>query len=190
MTRRPFDPGELDGSTDELNRVAAELERYTSLSAAETPHALEEGVMNAISAEPAPRPGLLAGVLAFLRGDGRAASPMRAVLVAGTMVLAVLAVVVAGELANLFNNSNVGGPSAVPTTIESPSATPEPTPSLQPTPSLTPIPTPTEQPSVQESEPPSAEPSESETPRPATPRPTETPEEDHTETPHPSASDG
>lgn len=189
MTRRPFDPGELDGSTDELNRVAAELERYTTLTAAETPQALEEGVMNAISAEPAPRPGLLAGVLAFLRGGGRAASPMRAVLIAGTMVLAVLAVVAAGELANLFNDSNVGGPTPVPTTIESPSETPETTPSLEPTPSLTPTPTPTEQPSAEESQQPSVEPSESETPGPATPRPTETPEEDHTETPHPSSSD-
>lgn len=190
MTRRPFDSGELDGSTEELNRVAAELERYTSLTAAETPHALEQGVMNAIASEPAPRPGLLAGLVAMLRGDGRAASPMRAVLVAGTMVLAVLAVVAAGELANLFNNSNVGGPTPVPTTVESPIVTPEPTPSLTPTPTPTPTLMPTEQPSAEESQQPSVEPSESETPRPATPQPTQTQEEDHTETPHPSASDG
>jgi hypothetical protein len=189
MTRRPFDPRELDGSPDELGQVAEELERYTSLTAAETPHALEEGVMTAIAAEPAPRRGLLASLLAVLRGGGRANGPVRAVLVAATMVLAVVAVVAAGELASLFRNDQVG-PSPVPTTIESPSVTPQPTPSTEPTPSLTPLPTPavTEQPTPDESQGATTEPTETE--RPATPRPSGTPEEDHTETPHPSSSDG
>ncbi len=194
MTRRPFNPGELDRPDDELEKTARELERYTSLTAAEVPHGLEDRVMAGLAEGPAPRRSLLAALFAPLAsrpGGGLA----RAAMVAGTMALAVLAVVAAGELANLFRSDQVG-PSPVPTSIESPTTTPSPTPTheptstptLEPTPSPTLVPTPAPTPSVEQSQESSAEPSDHESEKPATAQPTGSPEEDHSETPRPSGS--
>jgi hypothetical protein len=101
--------------------------------------------MARVAEEPTPRRGLLAWLLApFVAGPGGAA---QVVLVAGTMALAVLAVVLAGQLGELFGNRQTGtspsptvieSPSLTPTPSASPSATPSPSPSLSPTPSPSP----------------------------------------------------
>jgi outer membrane biosynthesis protein TonB len=188
VTRRPFDPGELDGRDSGRDEVAAELERYAGKTTGEVPHNLEQRVMAAVNEEPIPRrAGILAALLApfaFARGSGLA----RAAMIAGTAAIAVLAVVVAGELAGLFT-MNQAGSSPSPTTIESPSSsptsTPSPSPSISPSPTPTPSPvptdlpaTPTPRPSVQPTTGATAQPTESETPEPS--------DDDHSETPHPS----
>lgn len=182
MTRRPFDPDELGGVEPELGRVAGELESYGRLTAGETPHHLSNRVMDAIAAEPAPRRGMLAGLLAPLTAWPRS-NAVRAVLVAGTMILAVGAVVIAGQLAQLFEPSQVG-PSPAPSQVESTTATPSPTAeeSVTPSPSVTPTPSPTQTP-----RPPSPTPrpteTETETPEPGTVEPTGSPDEEESETP-------
>lgn len=186
MTRRPFDPGELDGRDPGRDEVAAELERYAGKTTGEVPHNLEQRVMAAVSEEPIPRrAGILAALLApfaFAGGSGLA----RAAMIAGTAAIAVLAVVVAGELAGLFRIDQAGS-SPSPTIIESPSSSPtstsSPSPSISPSPTPTPTPvpaTPTPRPSVQPTKSATAEPTDSETPEPS--------DGDHSETPHPSES--
>lgn len=171
MTRRPFDPRELDTEPMELDPVARELSGYADLTAAEVAPDLAERVMAAVDGEPTPRRSLLA----MLFGPSAAGGGPRLLLVGATMVLGVLAVVLAGRLAGLLPDDQIG-PSPSPSIVELPTASP--TPSL--TPSLTPSPTPTEEPS--------RSPRASRTPRPspsdeATSRPTSTGED---ETPEPS----
>jgi hypothetical protein len=184
MTRRPFKPDEVDGSGDELEKTAGELERYTSLTAGEVPRGLEDRVMAGLAEGPTPRRGLLAAFFAPLAGR-RGGGMARVVMVAGTMALAVLAVVAAGELSNLFRNDQVG-PSPLPTSIQSPTTTPSPTPTLEPapTPTLEPTQSPTlaptfmPTPSMEQSQESSAEPSDHESEKPSTAEPTGSPEGD------------
>jgi uncharacterized membrane protein YgcG len=166
MTRRPSDPRD-PGVSEGSDPVISELEAYISLTAAEHPHGLADRVMAAVAEEPTPRHGFLAGLLASLRA-GREGGMTRMVLVAGTMALAVLAVVVAGQLGNLFRDSQIG-PSPLPSAVESaPSVTESPTPS--PTPSDRPSRSPRPSPSDDESPDPSGSPDdddERETPEPS-----------------------
>ena len=184
MTRRPFDPGELGTPDPELGRVASELESYARLTANETPGNLADRVMADVTAEPEPRAGFLAALLGPL-GRWPHSNVARAMLVGATMAAAILAVIVAGELAGLFQNNQVG-PSPEPTVIESPSLTPSPTPetTVEPSPSPTQVPSVTVRPSP--SAVPTAEPSDSETPEPQTVKPTESPDDHGSETPRPS----
>ncbi len=185
MTRRPFDPGELDAPDAELGSVADALERYTKLTAGEVPPHIDDRVMAALADEPPPRRSALAALLAPLswRPKGGMA---RTFMVAATMALAILAVVAAGELASLIRNEQVG-PSPVPAVSESPSATPSASPTGSPTPSATASPSPSPTPTAQPT--PTPRPSVVETPD-ATSQPTqhETPEasDDHSETSRPS----
>jgi hypothetical protein len=144
MTRRPLDPEEHGSMPDELDPIARELERYTQLTAGEVPHGLAERVMASLSDEPTPRRGLVAWMLAPFSAN--AAGGTRMVMVAGTMALAVLAVVVAGRLADLFDDPQIG-PSPSPPVVETPSPTPSATPSPTPSPSPSASPTPTPSPS-------------------------------------------
>lgn len=167
MTRRPFDPRELDIEPMELDPVVRELSGYADLTAAEVAPDLAERVMAAVDSEPTPRRSLLA----MLFGPSAAGGGPRLLLVGATMVLGVLAVVLAGRLAGLLPDDQIG-PSPSPSIVELPTASP--------TPSLTPSPTPTEEPS--------RSPRASRTPRPspsdeASSRPTSTGED---ETPEPS----
>jgi len=190
MTRRPFDPRELDQPDAELDPVASELQRYAGLTAGEAPHGLDDRVMAALADGPPPRRGMIAQLLApfaMMRPHGPAA---RAAMVAATMVLAIAAVVAAGELANLFRNDQVG-PSPMPTVIESPSTTPSHSPTESPTMTVTPSPSPSITPVPTPQPTPTPRPSLAETPE-ATSQPTahETPdgEDDHSETPQPTES--
>jgi cell division septation protein DedD len=183
MTRRPFDPRETGSEAGELDPVTDELERYAHLTEGEVPHGLADRVMARVAQEPTPRRGLLAWLLApFVAGPGGAA---QVVLVAGTMALAVLAVVLAGQLGELFGNRQIGtspsptvieSPSLTPTPSASPSATPSPSPSLSPTPSPSPS-----------SAAPVVTPSPSDDDEPETPEPTD--DDDDGETPEPSDDD-
>jgi hypothetical protein len=189
MTRRPFDPRELDRRDADRDPVADELERYAGLTSGEAPRGLDERVMAALADEPPPRRGLATLLFSPFLGLPRGGMA-RTALVAATMAVAILAVVAAGELAGLFRNDQVG-PSPVPSFIESPSATPSPSATHSPTLPVTPSPS--------SSATHSPVPPATSTPRPsgvetpgATSEPTdhETPEgeSDHSETPRPSDS--
>ena len=168
MTRPPFDPRDPGDLPEGSDPVIRELEAYTSLTAAEHPHGLADRVMATVADEPIPRRGFLAGLLGSLEA-GRGSGMTRIVLVAGTMALAVLAVVVAGQLGNLFSDPQIG-PSPLPSVVESapPSITESPTPS--PSPSDRPSRSPRPSPSDDESPDPSGSPDddhEGETPEPS-----------------------
>lgn len=186
MTRRPFDPRETGSAGGDLDPITEELERYAHLTQGEMPHGLADRVMTRVAEEPTPRRGLLAWLLApFVAGPGGAA---QVVLVAGTMALAVLAVVLAGQLGELFDNRQTGT-SPSPTVLESPSLSPTPTPTLSPslTPSPSPSLTPTPSPSPSSAAP-VVTPSPSDDDGPETPEPTDD-DEDDAETPEPSDDD-
>lgn len=185
MTRRPFDPREIDRDDPGLGRVADELERYAGLTASEVARGLDERVMAALDAAPPPRRGILAQLLApFAAGaQGRVA---RAAMVGATMALAILAVVVAGELAGVIGNDGIGN-SPAPTISASPTVSPSPSPSPTESPSPSPSPSVTHEPTLA----PTPRPSPAETPgETAEPTDHETPEaeDDHSETPRPSES--
>ena len=186
MTRRPFDPREIDGSPSDLADVTGELERYADLTATETPHDLATSVMASLADAPPPRRGPLALLLAPFWGLGQS-SIGRTALFAGTMALAVAVLVVVGELAGLLRNDQVG-PSPLPSNL--PSASEEVSPTASPTlsPSASPTAVPTPEPTLAPSPTPlpSVEPSDDETPGVETPRPTETADDHGSETPEPS----
>lgn len=174
MTRRPFDPREIGSAGGDPDPIADELERYAHLTQGEMPVGLADRVMARVAEEPTPRRGPLAWLLApFVAGPGGAA---QVVLVAGTMALAVLAVVLAGQLGELFGNRQTGT-SPSPTVLESPS--------------LSPTPTPTVSPSVTPSQSPSLTPTPSPSPSSAAPLVTPSPsDDDELETPEPTDDDG
>ena len=170
MTRRPpYEP--RDQERGDLEPITGELERYAQLTAGEMPHGLPDRVMASLAAEPTPRRGALAWLLAPFSTS--AGGGTRLVMVAGTMALAVLAVVVAGQLAALFGDPQIG-PSPSPP-VQTPS----------PTPSVTPSPSPSQTPSVSPTPLPSASPV---IPTPV-PSPTGSDDDDETETPEPSDDD-
>lgn len=167
MTRR-IDPGETLPLPDELESVARELQRYAALSAGETPSGLADRVMADLAGEPDPRRGLMAWLLRpFTTGTGNA---IRVVMVAGTMVLAVLAVIVAGQLGDLLGDPQIG-PSPSPPVIQTPTGTPTPTPGASQPPSDAPSVSPTLTPSPTSTTAPASSPSDheddGETPEPS-----------------------
>lgn len=169
MTRRPLDPDETRPLADDLDPIAKELERYARLTAGELPSGLAERVMADLVAEPTPRRGLLAWLASpFSTGVSGAT---RMAWVAGTMILAVLAVIVAGQLGDLLRDPQIG-PSPSPPAIQTPTGTPSPTASPSAAPSTSPTISPTPSPSPPSSATgPSASPSddddERETPEPS-----------------------
>jgi hypothetical protein len=179
VTRRPFDPREL-GTPDEapdpeLERAAAELARYRDLTADVPSGGFTERVMAAVDREPAPRRGPFGWLLSAKTWQ----QPLRAVAVAGVVVLAVGGALVAGEMAGLIRQAPAGA-SATPAVTAEPRRTASP----EISPSLTPPPSPTESPGTPEPTP-SPEPSATQdSSEPATPSPTS----GATRTPSPSAS--
>lgn len=140
MSRRQFDPDELDQPSAAADRAVPELERYAMESDADAPHGLSDRVMAAIEHEPAPRRGFLAW-LASPSPTGGAGRFVRIGAVAATLVLAVAGALFAGQLADLVRD--VGdGPSPTPAVSPSPSASPSASPSRSsseaPSPSGTP----------------------------------------------------
>ena len=135
MSHHPFRPSELDRPSTDANRAGAELERYTTSSAADAPHGFDHRVMGAIGAEPAPRRGLLAWLLVPSAAGGgfRQFAPVGAV--AATVVLAVAGALFAGQLADMVRNVGSGSPTASPSPSASESVQPSPT--TSPAPSTT-----------------------------------------------------
>lgn len=187
MTRRPYEPGEIDGDGTDLDLAATELERYAALTGAAAPHDLGDRVMAAVEQEPVPHRGLLGWLLPAStgRGLGRA---VRAGALAATLVLAVAGAMFAGELAQFVRDVGSGAThteSPTPSLTESPSSLPslslDESPSGSPEASGDELSSPGESGSAEASGPGSLGPSavqtpgESETPRPATASPSPSP---------------
>jgi hypothetical protein len=140
MTRRPFDPSELDQPSADADRTIAELESYLGDTATGAPRGLEQRVMAAVEQEPVPRRGFLAWLLTPPASGAGARRFARAGLLAATLVIAVAGALFAGQLADLVRN--VGSGSPTPTESVSPppsqSVAPGPTTSSEPTPSSSP----------------------------------------------------
>jgi hypothetical protein len=189
MTRRPFDPNELDQPSAEADRAVAGLESYLADTATRPPHGLDQRVMAAIEQEPAPRRGHLAWLLMPAAAGSGSRRVARAGLLAATLVIAVAGALFAGQLADLVRNVGDGSPTPVESiSPPSQSVAPSPTTSPEPAPSASheasgaasesPEPSGTPDASEDESPEPSSDDSgeESETPRPsATATPTATP---------------
>lgn len=127
MTRRPFDPGELDEPLASGEGTISELERYAMTSDTDAPNGLSERIMAAIEHEPAPRRGFL-GWLASPSPTGRGVGRFARVgAVAATLVLAVAGALFAGQLADIVRNVGTG-PSQTPSIAPSPSNLPSTTP--------------------------------------------------------------
>jgi hypothetical protein len=187
MSRRPFDPSELDQPVTGIDQPISELERYVDSTATDAPRGLSDRVMAAIEHEPAPRRGLIAFLLTPPAAGGGMQRFARVGVMAATLVLAVAGALFAGQLASLVRDFGSGG---TPTPSPSPSLTesvsPSPSPSLDASPSALPSPSGDASSSAPATGSPQATPNgtegpsesetdeESETPRPsaATPSPT------------------
>ncbi len=132
MTRRPFDPSELDQPSADADRAVAELEGYLADTATGAPGNLEQRVTAAVEQEPTPRRGMLAWLMAPGGSGGWAHGLARAGLLGATLVLAVAGALLAGQLADLVRN--VGGESPTPVQSVSPSSSE----SVAPSPSTSP----------------------------------------------------
>lgn len=189
MSRRPFDPGELDQPSTDAGRAIFELERYVATTATDAPRGLEDRVMAAVELEAAPRRGFLVWLLTPTASGSGLRRFARASALAATLVLAVAGALFAGQLADVVRNIGSG---STPTHTPSESVVPTPTESIGPSPSSSEEASPKQS----ESPEPSASPGasgggagasatgtadESNTARPsATPTPTATPEPPHT----------
>ena len=142
MTRRPFDRRELDRPSADAERSVVELESYLADTAMGAPRGLEERVMAAIEAEPAPRRGFLASLLAPSGSGAGMRRLARAGLLGATLVMAVAGALFAGQLSGLIHNVGSGSPTPTPTESVAPSQTesllPSPTTSQEATPSGSP----------------------------------------------------
>lgn len=141
MSRRPFDPGELDKPTPDLDPSVEELERYAMTSDADAPRGLSDRIMAAVEREPAPRRGFLAWLATPSSTGSRPGRLLRVGALAATLVLAVAGALFAGQLADLVRD--VGGnptptPSVSPSPFETQSISPSPSSSVEPSPSSTP----------------------------------------------------
>jgi hypothetical protein len=185
MTRRPFDPVELDDAVALGDPAIDELERYATTTDTHAPPGLSERIMAAVEHEPSPRRGLFAW-LALPSSGGGAGRLLRISAVAATLVLAVAGALYAGQLAGLIRN--VGGEPTPTESVSPPATSPE---SITPAPSPSMVPTPSGKPEASDdnggsAEGPTAVPTphedgggeESNTPRPSpTASPTATPSE-------------
>ncbi len=180
MSRRPFDPSELDQPSADAGRAITELEGYVASTAAEVPRDFETKVMAAIDREPTPRRGLLAWILTSPATGGGLGQFARVGALAATLVLAVAGALFVGQLADMVRN--VGSGSPTPSASPSPSSSESvvPSPSLSPLPSASGSPHASPQGAAQET-PEATEqvtPEGTRTPRPsASPTATETPEQ-------------
>lgn len=141
MSRRPFDPNELDQPAASTDRAIPELERYAMDSDADGPPGLSDRVMAAIEQEPAPRRGFLAWLTTPPSSGGEPGRFIRVGAVAATLVLAVAGALFAGQLADLIRNVGSDAtptPSVAPSTSGSPSISPSPSLRVEPSPSPTP----------------------------------------------------
>jgi hypothetical protein len=172
MTRRPFDPNELDQPSTEADRAVAGLESYLADTATRPPRGLDDRVMAAIEQEPAARRGFLAWLLTPPASGGGMRGFARAGLLAATLVIAMAGALFAGQLADLVRNVGDGSPHPVE------SASPSPSP-----PSVAPSPTTSSEPAPSSSHEASGDASES-------PEASGTPEGSEDETPEPSDDSG
>jgi len=130
MSRRPFDPAELEQPASGTDRAVSELETYVATTATEAPHGLRDRVMTAIDREATPRRGVLAWLLSPSATGGGFSGAARVGVFAATLVLAIAGAVFAGQLADLVRNVGTGSPtptesvSPTPSTSQSPSLTP------------------------------------------------------------------
>ena len=127
MTRRPFDPRELDEPLASGDQGIGELERYAMTSDTDAPHGLADRVMAVIEREPAPRRGFFAWLVSPVPAGGGAGRFLRVGAVAATLVLAVAGALFAGQLADLVRDVG-SSPSPTQTVSPSPSNPPSPTP--------------------------------------------------------------
>ena len=174
MTRRLFDPAELNGAGD-VRDIAGELDAYARETASEAPAAFTDRVMSAIDARAgAPTASAVGGGLfasfASLWSAAKAA-PIAAVLVVAVGVGGVLAM---GQVTGIFEilptpSPSLPGPTAVPSA--SPSAGVSPSGSATPTPSASGSPTGSPSPSPSPSDVASATPSPGFSPGSPTPTP-------------------
>ena len=136
MTRRPFDPNELDQPSADADRAIAELESYLADTAAGAPRGLEQRIMAAVEQEPAPRRGFFAWLLTPPASGGGMRRFARAGLVAATLVMAVAGALFAGQLADLVRNVGNGSPTPIESVSPPPrseSVAPSPTITVEPT---------------------------------------------------------
>jgi hypothetical protein len=190
MSRRPFDPRELDKPSAGAGHAVTELESYLADTATGAPRGMAQRVMAEIEQEPAPRHGFLGRLLAPVTWAGGLGRVMRASLLAATLVIAVAGAILAGQLTGLIRSVGNGSPSEVG------SASPAPSPSERQSPTISPEVSPSQSPESSEdarqSPRPSGGPGESEAESPEasddesanesrTPRPTRT----ASPTPHP-----
>ena len=108
MSRRPFDPSELDRPAEGTDQPVSELERYVASTATDAPRGLPERVMAAIEDEAAPRRGLLAWLFTPSATAGGMQRFARAGVLAATLVLAVAGALFAGQLAGLVRDFGGG----------------------------------------------------------------------------------
>jgi hypothetical protein len=140
MSRRPFDPNELDQPASDADSAIRELQHYAMTTDADGPRGLSDRIMASIEQEPTPRRGLLAWLTASSPGGG----PGRFVrfgAVAATLVLAVAGALFAGQLADLVRDvgaDRTPTPSLSPSPSEAPSLSPVPSSSVAPSPLATP----------------------------------------------------
>jgi hypothetical protein len=194
VTRRPFDPNELDQPSTDADRAIAELESYLADTATGAPRGLRERVMAAIEQEPAPRRGFLSWLLTPSGANGGLRRVARAGVLAATLVIAVAGALLAGELTGFLRNVGSGSPTPVESVSPAPSnslvpgltASPEATSSGSPEPSEDAPQSPgaSETPEASEHETPEASPGESGD-ESKTPRPTRTASPSATPTAHP-----
>ena len=130
MSRRPFDPGELDQPVPDLDRAVSELESYVAATATDAPRGFEDRVMAAVEHEPAPRRSFLAWLLVPPISGGTLGRVTRVGALAVTLVLAVAGALVVGQLADLVKSIGTGGS---PTPSVSPFLSPSRLESVAPT---------------------------------------------------------
>lgn len=118
MTRRPFDPHELDQPPADADRAIADLGSYLVDTATGAPRGLEQRVMTALEQEPTPRRRVLAWLLTPSTPGSGMGGLARAGLLAATLVFAVAGALFAGQLADLLRD--VGNGSPTPTESASP----------------------------------------------------------------------
>jgi hypothetical protein len=140
VTRRPFNPNELDQPMDDADRVSAELESYLADTATGAPRGIEQRVMVAIEHAPAPRRGFLSWLLTPSGSNSGMRRFARAGLMAATLVIAVAGALFAGQLSGLIRNVGNGSPTPVESISPAPSESlvPSPTTSLEASPTGSP----------------------------------------------------
>ena len=127
MSRRPFDPEEL-GERTVGDPVVRDLERYADQASREVPSPdFVDRVSAAIEAERPPSRGPLAWLTTAQASGGGFRRLARASVLLATLALAVAAVLLAGQLASLVRDLQVGtspSPAVIESNPPSPSISP------------------------------------------------------------------